>query len=133
MPDNTAEIHPFKGRRSAARGMENSKIDSKARHKEKLTPVQEDLIGEVNKDPWVLPFKIETKRLVTRRRTSGLDNPDRGQAHRTKPVSTGGIIPASEPNFLHSSRWGAFYTRGIKGSGWKAKSQYGTGNRLVDK
>ena len=36
-----------------------------------------DLIGEVEKDPWGLAFKIVTKRLVTRRKTSGLDNPDR--------------------------------------------------------
>ena len=36
-----------------------------------------DLIGEVEKDPWGLAFKIVTKRLVTRRRTPGLDNPDR--------------------------------------------------------
>ena len=36
-----------------------------------------DLIGEVEKDPWGLVFKIVTKRLVTRRKTLGLDNPDR--------------------------------------------------------
>ena len=36
-----------------------------------------DLIGEVEKDPWGLAFKIVTKRLVTRRKTPGLDNPDR--------------------------------------------------------
>ena len=36
-----------------------------------------DLIGEVQKDPWGLAFKIVTKRLVTRRKTPGLDNPDR--------------------------------------------------------
>ena len=36
-----------------------------------------DLIGEVEKDPWGLAFKIVTKRLVTRRNTPGLDNPDR--------------------------------------------------------
>ena len=36
-----------------------------------------DLIGEVEKDPWGLVFKIVTKRLVTRRKTPGLDNPDR--------------------------------------------------------
>ena len=36
-----------------------------------------DLIGEVEKDPWGLAFKIVTKRLVTRRKTPGLDNADR--------------------------------------------------------
>ena len=36
-----------------------------------------DLIGEVEKDPWGLTFKTITKRLVTRRKTPGLDNPDR--------------------------------------------------------
>ena len=36
-----------------------------------------DLIGEVEKDPWGLAFKIVIKRLVTRRKTPGLGNPDR--------------------------------------------------------
>ena len=36
-----------------------------------------DLIGEVEKDPWDFAFKIFTKRLVTRRKTPGLDNADR--------------------------------------------------------
>ena len=36
-----------------------------------------DLIGEVEKDPWGLAFKIVTKRLVARRKTPGLNNPDR--------------------------------------------------------
>ena len=35
------------------------------------------MIGEVKKDPWGLAFKIVTKRLVTRRKTPGLDNTDR--------------------------------------------------------
>ena len=35
-----------------------------------------DLIGEVEKDPWGLAFKIVTKKLVTRRKTPGLDNPE---------------------------------------------------------
>ena len=35
------------------------------------------MIGEVEKDPWDLAFKIVTKRLVTRRKTPGLDDPDR--------------------------------------------------------
>ena len=35
------------------------------------------MIGEVEKDPWGLAFKIVTKRLVTRRKTPGLDNADR--------------------------------------------------------
>ena len=36
-----------------------------------------DLIGEVEKDPWGLAFKIVTERLVTRRKTPGLDTADR--------------------------------------------------------
>ena len=35
------------------------------------------MIGEVEKDPWGLAFKIVTKRLVERRKTPGLDDPDR--------------------------------------------------------
>ena len=37
------------------------------------------MIGEVKKDPWGLAFKIVTKRLVTRGKTPGLDNPDWGK------------------------------------------------------
>ena len=36
-----------------------------------------DLIGEVEKEPWGLDFKIVTERMVTRRKTPGLDNADR--------------------------------------------------------
>ena len=36
-----------------------------------------DLIGEVERDPWGLAFKIVTKRLVTRRKTPVLVNADR--------------------------------------------------------
>ena len=36
-----------------------------------------DLIGEFVNNPWGLAFKIVTKRLVIRRKTPGLDNPDR--------------------------------------------------------
>ena len=36
-----------------------------------------DLIGEAEKDPWGLAFKIVTKRFVTRRKNPGLDNADR--------------------------------------------------------
>ena len=35
------------------------------------------MIGEVEKDPWGLAFKIVTNKLVTRKTTPGLDNPDR--------------------------------------------------------
>ena len=45
-----------------------------------------------------------TKRLVTKRRILGTDNPDRDQAHRAKPVSTGRIIFARGPKFLQSLR-----------------------------
>ena len=35
------------------------------------------MTGEIGKDPWGLAFKIVTKKLVTRRKTPGLDNADR--------------------------------------------------------
>ena len=37
------------------------------------------MIGEVEKGPWGLAFKIVTKKLVTRRKTPGLDNHDQVQ------------------------------------------------------
>ena len=37
------------------------------------------MIGEVEKDPWSLAFKIVTKKLVTTRKTPGLDNHDQVQ------------------------------------------------------
>ena len=37
------------------------------------------MIGEVEKDPWGLAFKIVIKKLVTRRKTPGLDNLDQVQ------------------------------------------------------
>ena len=48
-------------------------------NKSRLQSLQcwKDLIGAVEKDPWGLAFKIVTKRLVTKRKTPGLDNPDR--------------------------------------------------------
>ena len=36
-----------------------------------------DLIGEFEKNPWGLAFKIFTKILGARRKIPGLDNPDR--------------------------------------------------------
>ena len=45
--------------------------------KESRLQCWKDLISEVEKDPWVLVFKIVTKRLVIRRKIPGLDNPDR--------------------------------------------------------
>ena len=38
-----------------------------------------DFFGEVKKDPWGLAFKIVTKKMVTRRKTPGLDNHDQVQ------------------------------------------------------
>ena len=35
------------------------------------------MIGGVENDPWGLPLEIDTKRFVTRRKTLGLDDPDR--------------------------------------------------------
>ena len=48
----------------------------------KKSPLQcwKEFIGEVDKDPWGLAFKIVTKKLVvTRRKTPGLDNLDQVQ------------------------------------------------------
>ena len=81
MPRSATEIHPLKGWFSAARRMENIKISSEA-DSERLIIKKirfqcwKDLIGEIEKDSWGLAFKIVTKRLLTRRKTSGLDNPD---------------------------------------------------------
>ena len=50
-----------------------------------------DLIGDVEKDPWGLAFKIVTKRLVTRRKTPGLDDP-----HRVKYIVRS-LFPHVEP------------------------------------
>ena len=63
-----ATLHEgWKGAKTALRrGMKKSRLQC-----------WKDLIGEVEKDPWGLAFKIVTKRLVTRRKTPGLDNPDR--------------------------------------------------------
>ena len=62
MPRSAAKIYPLKGEFYAARGR---------------LQCWKDLISEFEKDPWVLALKIVTKRLVTRRKTPGLDNPDR--------------------------------------------------------
>ena len=77
MPRSVAEIHPVKGGCSATPVMEMGKSSFKSRHKEKRHQCWKDLIGEVEKDPWGLTFKIVTKRLVTRRKTPALYNPDR--------------------------------------------------------
>ena len=55
-----------KAKSALRRGIKNSRLQC-----------WKELIGEVKKDPWGLAFKIVTKRLVTRRKTPGLDNPDR--------------------------------------------------------
>ena len=52
---------------------------SMPRRKRRQLQCWKDLIGEVEKDPWGLPFKIVTKNLVTRRKTPGLDNHDQVQ------------------------------------------------------
>ena len=66
MFQSPAEIYPLKGYSSAARGIKKSRLEC-----------WKDLIGKVEKDPWSLAFKIVTKRFVTKRKTPGLDNPDR--------------------------------------------------------
>ena len=54
--------------------MKKGESSFEARHKEKPTQCWKDLIGEVKKDPWGLAVIIVTKKLVTRRKTPGLDN-----------------------------------------------------------
>ena len=89
MPRNAAEIHPLKGRFFAARGMEKSKISSEARIKEKPTSVLDRpgvLLLDTNLLVTILKARphgsfstspIVTNRLVSIRKTPGLDNPDR--------------------------------------------------------
>ena len=79
-----------------------------------------DLIGEVEKDPWGLAFKIVTKRLVSRRKTPGLDNPD-----RVKYI-VGSLFPHVEP-FQRQDRSSCVvrdeelsHSRRTQESGWKA-------------
>ena len=56
----------WKGTKAALRrGMKKSRLQC-----------WKNLIGEVEKDPWGLTFKIVTKRLVTTRKTPGLNNLD---------------------------------------------------------
>ena len=86
-----------------------------------------DLIGEVEKDPW--SFQNSYQEIGDQKKDPWRGQRGLGQAHRTKPVSTGRIIPARGPKLLHRSMWGAFYTRVTKESEWKAKSQNGTENR----
>ena len=50
-----------------------------------------DLIGEVEKDPWGLAFKLGTKRLAIRRKTPDLDDPDRVE------YIVGSLFPHVEP------------------------------------
>ena len=57
--------------------MEKGKVALRQGIKKGRLQCWKDLIGEVEKDPWGLGFKIITKRLVTRRKTPGLDNPAR--------------------------------------------------------
>ena len=55
----------------------HAKAASRRGIKKSRLQCSKDLIGEVEEDPWGLAFKVVTKRLVARRRTSGLDNSDR--------------------------------------------------------
>ena len=57
--------------------MEKAKSALRQGIKESQLQCWKDLIGEVEKDPWGLTFNIVTKRLVTRRKSPGLDNADR--------------------------------------------------------
>ena len=67
-PKGDATLHEaWKGAKTALRrGIKKSRLQC-----------WKDLIAEVEKDLWGLAFKIVIKRLVARRKTPGLDNPDR--------------------------------------------------------
>ena len=71
--------------------MEKSKIISEQGIKKSRLQCWKDLIGEVEKDPWGLAFKKVNKRLVTRRKTPGLDNADRVE------YIVGSLFPHVEP------------------------------------
>ena len=58
--------HKREKKKSLSEGIEKSRLQC-----------WKDLIGDVEKESWGLAFIIVTKRLVTRRKTPGLDNPDR--------------------------------------------------------
>ena len=68
-------------RRSARRGIKKSRLQC-----------WEDLISEIEKDPWGLAFKIVTQRLVTRRKIPGLDNPDQVKYIQLQLLSWGGEV-----------------------------------------
>ena len=76
------------------------------------------LIGEVEKDPWGLAFKIITERLVTRRKTPGLDNADR--VKYIMRALTHKSVPKTGPKFLHGPVRKTLHSRGTKESGWEA-------------
>ena len=77
MPRSVAKIHPLKGDAMLHEAWKGSKTALRRGIKKSRLQCWKDLIGEVEKDPWGLAFKIVTKRLVTRRKTPDLDNPDR--------------------------------------------------------
>ena len=72
-----------------------------------------DLIGEVEKDLWGLAFKTVTKRLVTRRKTPGLNNPDRVK------YTVRSLFPHVEP----------FQRQDQSSCGWNAQGKHSAGDR----
>ena len=99
------------------------KTKSALRHGIKKSRLQgwKDLIGEVEKDPWGLAFKIVTKRLVTRRMTPGLDNPDRVKY----------IVRSLFPHVERGPARRTLHSRGTKESGGKAQGKHSAGDRRV--
>ena len=69
----------LKGNTRLHKAWKSAKAASRQGIKKIHLQCSKNLIGEVEKDPWGLAFKIVTKRLVTRRKTPGLDNPDRAK------------------------------------------------------
>ena len=85
------------------------------------------MIGEVEKDPWGLAFKIVTERLVTRRKTPDLDNAD-----RVKYIMQS-LFPYVEPfqrqdwSSCVARRKGLFTLEELKGAGGRLKANTAPG------
>ena len=86
-----------------------------------------DLIGQVEKDPWGPAFKIVTKRLATRRKTPGLDNPDpvkyivRSLFHHVEPFQRQGR------SFCVAGREELFTLEELKRAGGRLKANTAPG------
>ena len=90
-----------------------------------------DLIREVEKDPWGLAFKIVTKRLATRRKTPGLDNPNRVKYIVRSLFFACRAVPKTGPKLLRGPARRTLHSRRTKESGWKAQGKHSAGDRRV--